>query len=140
MIELSWLRAKLCDMYVDLIRLSIIRLVMYMFWLDEYVLLICMVFLNGHKGFQSKMHTLMKCILFARFYDMCAYGLILSTSGVLTPYSSIFPNILGSYNWRAFKTTLNEDLELSLVQVGTNLTFRGQCHYQPFDVVLVIRL
>ena len=95
--------------------LSIVGLVMCMLWLNEYVLLIGMVFLNRHKAFQSNLHILMNFPFLAWFHDMCAYDLILSRSGVLTIFSPIFPNILGSGRWRDFETTFKEDIHPSWV-------------------------
>ena len=73
-------------------------------WLSEYVLMIGMVFLNVHKAFQSKLHTLMNSPFLAWFHDMCAYSLILSKSGVLTPFSPFSQTIYvpvgeGSLRW-----------------------------------------
>ena len=53
-------------------------------WLKEHALLIGIVFLNVHK---IKNAYFMKCPFFLPcFHCMCAYGLILSTTCVLTPF------------------------------------------------------
>ena len=71
--------------------LKLLHLVLLVLWctcfgVNKCVLLIGMVFLNVHKGFRSKLQTLMECPFFRMFHGMCAYSLILSTSGVLTPF------------------------------------------------------
>ena len=68
----------------------LLDLVLFVLWctcfgLNGCAYLIGMVVLNVHK-----VNFFMKGPLLACFHDICAYGLILSTSGVLTPFI-LFP-------------------------------------------------
>ena len=109
------------------------------FLLNEYVLTIGMVFLIVHMSFQSKLHTSMNFPFLAWFHDMCAYGLIISTSGVLTPLTQFFPNILGSGRWRDLRRFWRR-LRILNHPSWEVLTFRGQSHYQDYEVVLILIL
>ena len=57
------------------------------FTFNEHVLLLGMACLTIHKAFKKvKLHGLTKCSFLEWFYLICAYGLIHSTSGILTPF------------------------------------------------------
>ena len=125
MVELLLLCVQLFDMHVDLSWLCIVGLVMYMLWLKEYVLLIGMVLLNVHKGFQSKLHSLLKCPFLAWFDIICEYGLILSTSFVLTSFIP-FPKHFKFWSVKMLlQTTFEEDLEFWIIQDGTSSHSEG---------------
>ena len=55
-------------------------------WKNEHVLLVGMVLLKVHKGFSMKSTFFMMSLFFNMISYMCAYGLILGKSGVLTPF------------------------------------------------------
>ena len=68
------------------------------------------VFLNVHKCSQEN-YILNEISLFlSSFQSMCEYGIVLITSGVLTPFLP-FPKILGSGRWRAFEGDIVEGLD-----------------------------
>ena len=66
---------------------------------------------------------------------ICAYTLILSTCGVLTPFFPLFLNILGSGRWRLNRDDLKKAWIFSIIQV-VGPTFREQCQYLAYKVSL----
>ena len=71
-------------------------------WLVGFAWL-CMVVLKS-----VKRHVLTKCPSLVCFALICAFDLILSTYGVLSQFSSFFPNILGSSRWSVLKGYLKK--------------------------------
>ena len=71
------------------------------FWVRKHVWLIGMTCLIMNVTFKRvKLHVLTKCPFLACFDLTWAYGLILSISGVLTPFSPFSQTLLGSGFWR----------------------------------------
>ena len=64
----------------------------------------------------------------ACFDIVCAYGLILSTCGVLTPFSSFLSNILGFGQWRLIWDDLKNAWIFSIIQVGRSSVFEGHAN------------
>ena len=82
-----------------------------------------------HETFKRvKWHVLTKCPFIACFVLICAYGIILSTCGVLTPFSFPFPNILGSGRWRLIWDDLKKTRIFSIIQVGRSSLFEGDAN------------
>ena len=126
MVELPWLCVLLCDMHVDLTRISIVGLFMYML----------LTFM--HKAFISKLHTLMKCPLLAWFYGVCSYGIILSTSGVLTPFSP-FPQHFRFWSLEGFWDDFEGRLGILINQSWVGPHFPRAMPISSYEVVLVLR-
>ena len=108
----------------DWARLDVVVLWWACLWLNKCEIFICMVLLNRHEGFKWKMHTCWSVLLLACLISICAYGLILSTSGVL-PLSLPFPNILGSDRWSIIRDDLNKTWIFCTIQVGRSSVSEG---------------
>ena len=127
-------------MEVDLTSFDVIGLVMYI-PMSSWTCLIhlvwsCWMCINV---FNEKC-IFIECTFFlAWFQSMYAYGLILSTSGVLIPFH-IFPQYFRFWSLKFFWIRLEEDLDIVIIQVGYVLTLRGRCHYLANGVVLSLRL
>ena len=103
--------------------------------LNEHVLVVGMVLLNVHKGFKWKSILIEMSVSLAWFKTLCAYDLILSTSGVVTSFSP-FPQHFRSQSSNA----LWDDFEFLNYPSGYVLTFGGRCQYRAYEVVLVLSI
>ena len=76
-------------------------------------------------------------IPFKWFHDMCAYGLIHCTSGVVTHFLP-FPRYFSFWSLKDIKTTLNRTKNSQLSKFGRSSLFEGQ--YKAYESFLVLRL
>ena len=73
-------------------------------WLNEHALFVGMFLFNVHKGFMC-----INVLFLSIFSNVSAYGLILSTSGVLTPFLP-FPYYFRFGHWSDFEDNLKKAL------------------------------
>ena len=76
-----------------------------------------------------KWHVLTKWPLLAYFYII--YGLIHNVCGVLSPFSFLFPKILGSCRWRLIRDDLKKAWIFFIIQVGMSSLYVGYANILP---------
>ena len=112
--KVTWIGIQLYAMHVDLTRLDIVGSVCTCLCLNEHVILVGMVLSNVQKGFKWKGHTYEMSLFLTCYHSMCAYGLILSTNGVLTPFLS-FPQHFRFHLLKCFEEEIGEGLDLLFI-------------------------
>ena len=110
-------------------------------WVSKRVWLIGMTCLIMHYTFKRvKWLFFTRCPFLACFALICENGLILSLCGVLTPFSPLFQNILGSSRWRFIWNDLKKAWIFSIIQVGRYSLSEGDANIFLRKLVCFLRL